>query len=88
MNNKDIEETLTEQLALKLRQNENDITLMERILSNIKLRNRKALNVIKQLAKEKQCEHIFLELHGHPAALECKKCGKLEKTYNKSLNLA
>ena len=80
MKNEHREESILEFLILKIAQNENDIKQAEQLLNDIKLRNRKVLNVLSQKNKEENCNHIWLELHGHPAALECKKCGKLEKS--------
>ena len=79
MKNEHIEETVLEQLLLKVSQNEIKIEQIEQFLNDIKLRNRKTKNMLAQLNREDQCTHDWVGLHGHPAAMECKKCNKIEK---------
>ena len=34
----------------------------------------KNITIVEEGEKDAPCEHAWLELHGHPAAYECKKC--------------
>lgn len=74
------EDSPLKMLLCKIKKNEFDIKQAEFHLNDVKLRNRKVMNVLEQMLQEENCDHDWVGLYGHPGAYECQKCNKLKKS--------
>lgn len=66
-------------LLCKIKKNEFDIKQAEFHLNDVKLRNRKVMNVLEQMLREESCDHSFVKIKDNPVFSACSKCNKIKK---------